>query len=212
MNLIVLFLRIALPPTLVEALHQLADDNDLLEIRTTVYERICEIVEEDTPLDLPTGESFDLEWSEGTERYKEYTRDDVLNALGIPDGRMPSFNAFLDPKGEKTYWRDRGWFEDDANVKLPCNPRWHQLIGMLALLDSAFNGKNILLMDEVGLGKTMQVAGVVALVTYFREFYAEKKDFPGAFSEFHHSAAGLITNTLKYRRREEMAWRRRQYP
>ncbi|KZP14431.1 hypothetical protein FIBSPDRAFT_686255, partial [Athelia psychrophila] len=120
-------------------------------------------------------------WSEGTERYKEYTRDDVLNALGIPDGRMPSFNAFLDPKGEKTYWRDRGWFEDDANVKLPCNPRWHQLIGMLALLDSAFNGKNILLMDEVGLGKTMQVAGVVALVTYFREFYAEKKDFPGAF-------------------------------
>lgn len=165
-----------------EALQQLASDNDIQEIRTTVYERISEIVDEDI-MDLPTGESVELEWSEGTEHYKDYTMQDAQNALGIPDGDMPSFNKFLDPKGEKTYWKDKAWFEDDANPKLACAPRWHQLVGILALIDSAFNGKNILLMDEVGLGKTMQVAGAIAIITYFRDFYDAKKFFPGAFSE-----------------------------
>lgn len=177
---------IVIPKTLFEALQQLANEKDIAELRTTVYERICEI-ENEEPLDLPTGESVDLDWSEGTEHFKDYTIEHAQRALGFIDDTIPSFNRFLDPGGEKTYWNDKGWFDDETNVKIICAPRWHQLIGMLALVDAMFNGKNILLMDEVGLGKTMQVAGAIAIITFFREYHDRmpegQKSFPGMFSK-----------------------------
>lgn len=179
----------AIPPTLVEAIRQLASENDLQEIRTKVYERITEIDEDEEVMDLPTGESVDLEWSEGTEDFQDNTVAQVSAALGLANGAMPDFNAVLDPRGEKTLWGDAEWFEDPSNEKIACAPRWHQLVGLLTMCDRAFGNRNVLLMDEVGLGKTMQIVGVIAILTFFREYYAEKGCFPGAFSECHDEPA-----------------------
>lgn len=173
----------ALPPTLVEAIRQLASDNDLQEIRTKVYERITEIDNESDVIDLPNGEFVNIEWSEGTEDFQASTRDEIAAALGLVNGEIPNFNAFLDPRGEKTYWDHAEWFADAANDQIPCSPRWHQLVGQLAMVHRAFDGKNVLLMDEVGLGKTMQIVGVIAILTFFREYHEAKGHFPGAFSE-----------------------------
>lgn len=173
----------ALPATLVEAIRQLASENDLQEIRTKVYERITEIQNDSDVIDLPNGEFVNMEWSEGTEDFQSTTREDIAVALGLVNGEIPNFNAFLDPRGEKTYWDDPGWFADPAHAKLPCSPRWHQLVGLLAMIHRAFDGKNVLLMDEVGLGKTMQIVGVIAILAFFREYYDAKGHFPGAFSE-----------------------------
>ncbi|KZP14423.1 hypothetical protein FIBSPDRAFT_751821, partial [Athelia psychrophila] len=173
----------ALPATLVEAIRQLASENDLQEIRTKVYERITEIQNDSDVIDLPNGEFVNMEWSEGTEDFQSTTREDIAVALGLVNGEIPNFNAFLDPRGEKTYWDDPGWFADPAHAKLPCSPRWHQLVGLLAMIHRAFDGKNVLLMDEVGLGKTMQIVGVIAILAFFREYYDAKGHFPGAFKD-----------------------------
>ncbi|KAF7964787.1 hypothetical protein HWV62_2906 [Athelia sp. TMB] len=170
-----------LPPTILKALQEMADEKDIRSIRTLVYESIM-IVEDETPFELPTGESVDLEWSEGTDKYQNYTMEDAKRALGIDT--MPYFNEWLDPKGEKTYASHPKWFADEANVKLPCVPRWHQLIGILTLLEAAFENRHMLLMDDMGLGKTMQIAGLIAIITYFREYYDKNQCFPGAFSKY----------------------------
>lgn len=167
---------------MVEAIRQLASENDLQEIRTKVYERITEIDDEVDVIDLPSGESVDLEWSEGTEDFQGNTVEELGAALGLVNGQIPNFNAVLDPRGEKTLWDDADWFADESNETIACNPRWHQLVGIVTMLERAFNNKNVLLMDEVGLGKTMQIVGMIAILTSFREYYEEKGHFPGAFS------------------------------
>ncbi|KAI5993055.1 hypothetical protein F5J12DRAFT_698839, partial [Pisolithus orientalis] len=59
---------------------------------------------------------------------------------------------------------------------------WHQLIGIYCMLESVFKGKPILLMDGVGLGKTLQVLGVIVCLTYYWYVYMKKKAFPGDFA------------------------------
>jgi hypothetical protein len=46
-----------------------------------------------------------------------------------------------------------------------------------------FQNLPILLMDDVGVGKTLQLVGFIALLTYFRAYYDEHGSFPGEFGE-----------------------------
>jgi hypothetical protein len=51
------------------------------------------------------------------------------------------------------------------------------------MLMNAFAGKSILLMDGVGLGKTIQSSTFVVSLAYYRGYYAAHATFPGVFSE-----------------------------
>ena len=72
--------------------------------------------------------------------------------IGGRDGVFPGFAKWLDPQGVKNEWDNPNWFENVAeDEKTELKPRWHQLVGIVEGVKAAFGGKNILLMDEVGL-------------------------------------------------------------
>jgi len=52
------------------------------------------------------------------------------------------------------------------------------------MLENVFDGKATLLMDGVGLGKTMQAVGTIACLSYYHEYYQQKGDYPGHFGGF----------------------------
>lgn len=124
-----------------------------------------------------------IEWSEGVDEYKSKTFKDLWNMLGVP-GQLPFFNEVTDPEGIHDPWndKDKDWFKDKENTR-PFGPRWHQLVGILKMLEQAFKGEPCLNIDEVGLGKTLQTAGLVSVLAFYREFFKTNHRFPGAFGE-----------------------------
>ena len=50
----------------------------------------------------------------------------------------------------------------------PLQPRWHQWVGLAAMVERFFSGSNVLLADGVGVGKTMQAFMVMAYMRYLR--------------------------------------------
>ena len=52
------------------------------------------------------------------------------------------------------------------------------------MMNLAFIAEPVVLMDEVGLGKTLQIIAIVACLAYYRDYYHQKKYIPGAFSMF----------------------------
>ncbi|CEL53741.1 putative ATP-dependent helicase C17A2,12 OS=Schizosaccharomyces pombe (strain 972 / ATCC 24843) GN=SPAC17A2.12 PE=3 SV=1 [Rhizoctonia solani AG-1 IB] len=70
----------------------------------------------------------------------------------------------------------------DEGAKQAAVPYWHQAVGAQAVVERAFTkhigdkGQPSLLCDEVGLGKTIQIVGIVSLV---RHYYEQQERDPG---------------------------------
>jgi hypothetical protein len=124
-------------------------------------------------------------WKEGVEEWQEKTEDELWEMLGLLEKRLPMFNERVDMHSLHDPWDAEGkrWFEDPENQAqiMPLAPHWHQLVGIYKMLNHAFRGKPILLMDEVGLGKTLQVVSVIAVLAFFCAFCDQNGRFPGAF-------------------------------
>lgn len=114
------------------------------------------------------------------------TPADLWKRLGVPDCAVPFFNKKVDPDGHHDPWTEKGrtWLEQAGNG-VPLALRWHQIVGVLKMLDNAFAGKPILLMDSVGLGKTIQVAAILAFLMFYRSYYEVQGEFPGHFGTYH---------------------------
>ena len=128
-------------------------------------------------LDLP-----ELDWSEGVEEYKSCTTDDLWDILGIPEHSIPFFNPRHDPDSQCDPWTEEGvaWFKDPSNGE-PLMLRWHQLVGVVKMVENAFSGNPVLLMDGVGLGKTIQMAAFIAILAWYRDHFATHGRFTGKF-------------------------------
>jgi SNF2 family DNA or RNA helicase len=50
-------------------------------------------------------------------------------------------------------------------------------------MNNLFEKEPALLMDDVGLGKTIQVLGFYAFVSWFREYHKKQGKYPGCFGE-----------------------------
>ncbi|KAI0037453.1 hypothetical protein FA95DRAFT_1506960 [Auriscalpium vulgare] len=129
------------------------------------------------------GNLSNAEWTTGVDQYKDYTVEQLWQALGITTGQLPFFHPKVDLEGSKTPSLDRAWFEEEGNG-VPLVPHWHQLVGICRMLDCAFEGKPVLLMDDVGLGKTLQVIGFFAMLAWYREERRQDRPYPGQFGEF----------------------------
>ncbi|CAL1698687.1 unnamed protein product [Somion occarium] len=170
-----------------EALLRLAGDHDIAEVERELEVQLDVLDGEGAGVPMMNvDESVVIEWESGTEDYQGWSERDVRNALGLEEEGFPSFNEFIDENGVKTPWTDAAWFarpyvegENDGRVKL--SPKWHQLIGIFKMLKNAFEGHPLMLMDEVGLGKTLQVIGVMAMLAHYRSFYAKHNEYPGWF-------------------------------
>ncbi|KAI6142085.1 hypothetical protein BKA82DRAFT_77187, partial [Pisolithus tinctorius] len=73
------------------------------------------------------------------------------------------FQQWTDPNGMIDPWSDEGqaWLQNMMEKMELLQPQWHQLMGIYCMLEHVFEGKLILLTDRVGLGKMLQVLGVV---------------------------------------------------
>lgn len=125
-----------------------------------------------------------LDWSEGVDHLKDKSMEDLWALLGrANDNSIPFFNQRVDSEGIRDPWDsdDKAWINSPQNDTVELQPRWHQLVGILRMLERIFEDKPVLLMDEVGLGKTLQVVGVFAFLAYFHECHKMTGDFPGYF-------------------------------
>jgi hypothetical protein len=176
---------VGLPKALREALEFLAMKKEVDQLAAIIQEQIRisdpDADDEAAPT-LELERRITINWMEGVEEYKSLTRDAVFTCLGYKG--IPGFNRTFDPTGVHDPWsyEDGEWFKTSEDVA-DLVPRWHQLVGILKMTKCAFDGQPILLMDEVGLGKTMQVAGLIATLAYYRDYFAEHSRFPGIFCE-----------------------------
>lgn len=181
------------------ALRFLTQPEDILEFDATIRElmavtqRVLDGDDMDEEMEGPVGFNAPLDgvedWSEGTEELKDVTEDGLYTLLGLPAKTIPFFNKFEDPDGLHDIWEDRAWFKNNQQKCTELRPRWHQLIGMYKMLRNIFDNKPTLLMDEVGLGKTIQVVGVISLLaSYFSawENPTTPQRFPGDFGKCKH--------------------------
>lgn len=189
-NYVLLFLLIRsifveLPKVLREALEKLATKDEVQTIDSLVrasLENITGDTSEVLDFDLET--PIDINnWKEGVEALGKYSEEQLWKLLGLSDQRIPFFQEWTDPDAQISPWSEEGrkWLEDPASPRQQLHPRWHQLVGIFRMLERAFEGKPVLLMDGVGLGKTLQVLGAIACLAWYRECYEHNNAFPGHF-------------------------------
>ncbi|KAF9222840.1 hypothetical protein BS17DRAFT_651418, partial [Gyrodon lividus] len=121
-------------------------------------------------------------WQEGVEDLGQLTEEQLWSHLGFKDA-IPFFQEFTDPDAIIKPWSKEGvaWLANPESRHEPLRPRWHQLVGILRMLQRAFTGELVLLMDGIGIGKTFQVIGFIACLAYYHAFFETHKKLPGSF-------------------------------
>lgn len=174
------------------ALENLAPADRVREFERTVRSAIESLPGEDdeipefNPFDLE--ESVEVEWEEGGEEFRGFTINGLYALHGIyPKGEeeptFPFFNRYLPTPAKSRHKQhadvDKATSKDSEAREL-LRARWHQVLGVVKMVKLAFHGKAALLMDEVGLGKTLQVVGVIAELARLREAKEKNRQVPCA--------------------------------
>ena len=175
-----------MPNVLCDALQQLASEKDVCFVASLIQD-VIEQHQTRGEVELPEISFDDLpdsNWPSGVEEFSACTMEQLWELLGLSERTLPHFNTDYDDENLHDRWdeAEAAWFADKANL-VPFEPRWHQLIGILKMLKMAFEGKPVLLMDEVGVGKRMQVVGVVATLAHYRDCWEKTHDYPGMFGK-----------------------------
>jgi hypothetical protein len=176
---------IGLPKSVWEALALLASLSRVMELAEQMLEHLRDIDPDATPPDMPV---FDRDhapnvlWAEGIEEYKSRTMDELWAYLGLK-GTLPFFNERIDVDDGQHFWDSK---ELEAKILAsgkPLKPHWHQLVGIAKMLMNVFEGRPVLLMDDISIDKTLQVVGLIVVLAYYREYYASFGKFPGHFGQ-----------------------------
>ncbi|KAG2063389.1 hypothetical protein BDR04DRAFT_1163790, partial [Suillus decipiens] len=183
-----------LPKSLRDALDKLATDREVKELELLIETTLAAMV----PLDgdevaVDFTENMDVrDWKSGVEEYDRCSEDDLWEYLGLPEKRLPFFQRRSDPNAAIDPWSEEGqqWLDDPTSPAQSLAPRWHQLVGILRLIDRFLDGKPVMLMDGVGVGKTMQAVGLIACLAHYKEHYRKHGKFPGKFSQRCHLRTG----------------------
>lgn len=108
--------------------------------------------------------------------------DDLWRLLGISDNKLVPLADWRDPLLQFSQWLK----DDDIcpqERKEECNLRWHQLVGLNRLAEAVFSKSCVLNMDEVGVGKTLQIIGLLAYRIMNIEELKQSGRYMGKFSE-----------------------------
>ncbi|KDQ63886.1 hypothetical protein JAAARDRAFT_118513 [Jaapia argillacea MUCL 33604] len=151
-----------------------------------LWETIANLDDVDKEIpDFSLNEEPCFDWSDGVGvELGRKTTDELWAMLGLSEKKIiPGFNAFIDPSG-RTPKTHKEWFQSADETELePLRLKWHQLIALVTLLFRAFEGKPMLLMDDVGVGKTIQILALFATIAYFHDHRIKHGKFPGVFRD-----------------------------
>ena len=178
----------ALPKGIRAAVQDFARQCDI----TTVLDHLedllhTEVAQEDEAENVVPDDELDItDWETGVENLEHKTLDDIWNDYGLGNVRaVPGFNTREDPTGKIDPWSPEGarYLSDPNSGAIPFGPQWHQLLGATGMLLRKFRGRGTLLMDEVGVGKTMQVIVLQMFLIYLRSYREVHNAYPALFSK-----------------------------
>ncbi|KZT64657.1 hypothetical protein DAEQUDRAFT_655322, partial [Daedalea quercina L-15889] len=124
----------------------------------------------------------EIKWLSGVEEYQDVNMDTLWAYIGRQkEWSIPFFNT-----KEAVTGTFNPWFEDSIKAMvhdntIPLTLCWHQLVSIIKMVDNILHGHPTLLMDSVGIGKTMQVIGLICILAYFHEYYDKHHQFPSKY-------------------------------
>lgn len=135
---------------------------------------------------LADATDFDFsDWLTGVEDLQDQTPEQLWHGLALPNASIPAFNDIEDASGQVSPWEPAKWKKfAESGAGIPFGPRWHQLVGITKMCELAIKGKSLLLMDQVGVGKTLQIVGTIVMYPFLRAYYKKHGEFPPRFSKF----------------------------
>ncbi|KAL7283873.1 hypothetical protein ACG7TL_001143 [Trametes sanguinea] len=169
-----------LPKALRQALENMPSAHDA----ELMLARIVEVIgaaEAEGDLELQAPEPFS--WAEGVEAYKMLAIADISAAFGLPSEHFPFFNKKTDNNGNEDPWTEAGREALRSPNAADLKPFWHQWVGVLKIVDNMMSGKNLMLMDQVGVGKTMQAVGTLAMYEWLRVNKEKRGHYPTRFEQ-----------------------------
>ncbi len=114
------------------------------------------------------------EWVEGTEHLAKKTVADLHGMLGLVEPVVPRFNV-KDNTSSFDTWSEKG----QEVLERPDTPAlrmfWHQWAGLVKIVTNLMHYRNLLLMDGVGVGKTMQATAAIAMYDFIRLQQTQKQ-------------------------------------
>ncbi|KAI0323131.1 hypothetical protein GY45DRAFT_1210786, partial [Cubamyces sp. BRFM 1775] len=98
--------------------------------------------------------------------------------------QFPWFSERHDPETRYDPWSAEGQalLETESTERLQL--MWHQAVGVYRILSNLFEHKQMLVMDEVGVGKTIQAIGSIAMYRYLQLLFEENKTYPESFGKW----------------------------
>lgn len=136
------------------------------------------------PFELDLEPMEPMDWSEGVEELQDKDEHQLYEMLGFTDEKIPFLASHIEEDadiGALTYGDKPQDHVTSVTVRKPLRLKWHQLVGVVKLVACALHSNAVLLMDEVGMGKTLQVIAYFAVLAYYREFYDKTKRYPGTW-------------------------------
>ncbi|KAG1717478.1 P-loop containing nucleoside triphosphate hydrolase protein [Suillus lakei] len=184
-----------IPKSLRDALDKLATEEEVKELEILIESALGAMAppDGDEVVVIDFTENIDMgDWKSGVEEYNKCTEDDLWEHLGLPEKKLPFFQTRTDPNAAIDPWSEDGqqWLDNPQSPAQNLAPRWHQLVGILRLIDRVLNGEPVMLMDGVGVGKTMQAVGLITCLAQYREHYRKHGKFPGKFAQRSYKKSG----------------------
>ena len=132
------------------------------------------------------------EWSEGVEHLHGKTPGDLYRYMGLKEQTIPYFRKKIHSESESKLSNKLGELETSTMSTEGFTLKWHQLVGVFRMLERGKASEPILLMDDVGLGKTVQVLALFAMLAYYREYFEKYQEYPGSWGKFPHTWLQLL--------------------
>jgi hypothetical protein len=174
-----------------DALKYMAAHNDVTALRMQLADRVdLHRSGEDGSPELDLDREDLVDWMEGVEHLKNKTSKELYNMLGFNDEKIPFLVSEL-PVDTDLAALPRADDEDGdiepsppASTSQPFRLKWHQLVGVVKMVECALTSGPVVLMDDVGIGKTIQVLAFFAVMAYYRNFHSETKRYPGIWGAY----------------------------
>jgi SNF2 family DNA or RNA helicase len=127
---------------------------------------------------------------DGSKRLEVLTSEQLSAYMGLRDAHIPGMVTHVHVHGAFSAWDKPDefnkqlvlWKINPAQSELrPFRLHHHQLVGVAHALDCIFANYPVALFDEVGVGKTIQILALIAMLAYFYDYFEAHHEYPGKF-------------------------------